>query len=549
MAKIIKKRGRKKQNNSKGAEFIRLRKWIMGLFVVFVAVILVKPSYAEEEIFWHRSDAGIDETGITAISVVRNLSKVIYAGGGRDIYKSSDSGESWQRVFMLKGEREGINFLTYDFKDTYKIYAAAVDGLYISKNNGKDWERIFKGMEDLQREVTCVAVDNENTDSIYIGTARGFFQSKDGGKHWSGQSTFVNKEISSVAIANNAVYVCAIDGVYLAKKNSDSWERIYVGGVSEEEDTYDNYDNGDSNEEKRTGELNHISILEDRIYLATDDGVLIKKETGDGGWQRLTSEGLLTKKIRSVLPLDKVVFAATDKGVFLYNKNNERWISISSGLATLDVNVLGYDAKKQLLYAACNKGLYKAELFNFEVDQKKNIAAEAKSVLKKEPTISEIQQAAISYAEVSHEKIEWMRSAAKNKAWLPKVTAGLDGDIDRAIDLDRGGTNDPDFYIVGPKEKGWGWDVSASWDLGELIWSDDQTNIDVRSRLMVQLRNDILDEVTKLYFERRRLAHELYSNPPEDKEKKALKQLRLEELTANIDALTNGYLSKRTKNI
>jgi hypothetical protein len=29
------------------------------------------------------------------------------------------------------------------------------------------------------------------------------------------------------------------------------------------------------------------------------------------------------------------------------------------------------------------------------------------------------------------------------------------------------------------------WNVSLSWDLGELIWNGDQTSIDVRSKLMV----------------------------------------------------------------
>ena len=64
---------------------------------------------------------------------------------------------------------------------------------------------------------------------------------------------------------------------------------------------------------------------------------------------------------------------------------------------------------------------------------------------------------------------------------------------------------------------------------------------------MVQLRNDIMDEVNKLYFERRRLQFELAENPPEAQSKKVLKELRLQELTANIDSLTGGYLSEHIK--
>ena len=161
MAKIIKKRRRKRQDQPIRIEFTRLKRWIAGLFGFFLTMVFLKSAYAEE-ILWQRSDTGIDETRITAISVITDASKVIYAGGGRGIYKSVDSGESWYRVFMLKGEREGINFITYDPQDSYKIFAATGDGLYTSDDNGGAWKRSFRGREDLQREVTCVAIDKDH---------------------------------------------------------------------------------------------------------------------------------------------------------------------------------------------------------------------------------------------------------------------------------------------------------------------------------------------------------------------------------------------------
>jgi hypothetical protein len=165
-------------------------------------------------------------------------------------------------------------------------------------------------------------------------------------------------------------------------------------------------------------------------------------------------------------------------------------------------------------------------------------------LLPRVPGISEIQKAAIEYAEVSPEKIKWMRQAAKTQALIPDLSLSLDGNDTRTIELDRGGTNDSDIFIEGPKDKNLGWGIRLDWDLSELIWSYHQTNIDVRSRLMVQLRNDILNEVTKIYFERLRLMDELADDTNHDDAKVRLKQIRLAELTADIDALTGGYLSK-----
>ena len=60
---------------------------------------------------------------------------------------------------------------------------------------------------------------------------------------------------------------------------------------------------------------------------------------------------------------------------------------------------------------------------------------------------------------------------------------------------------------------------------------------------MVQLRDDILDEVTRTYFERRRLQIALLTQPPADEKQVIDKELRLQELTAMIDGLTGGYFS------
>jgi hypothetical protein len=64
---------------------------------------------------------------------------------------------------------------------------------------------------------------------------------------------------------------------------------------------------------------------------------------------------------------------------------------------------------------------------------------------------------------------------------------------------------------------------------------------------MVQLRDDILDEVTKLYFERIRVKMELGNLPIEDRKKRYDKELRLQELTASLDALTGGYFTQQIK--
>jgi hypothetical protein len=64
---------------------------------------------------------------------------------------------------------------------------------------------------------------------------------------------------------------------------------------------------------------------------------------------------------------------------------------------------------------------------------------------------------------------------------------------------------------------------------------------------VVELRDDILDQVNKIYFERLRVKSELDNLALEDKHKRFEKQLKLEELAASLDALTSGYYSEQLR--
>jgi hypothetical protein len=68
------------------------------------------------------------------------------------------------------------------------------------------------------------------------------------------------------------------------------------------------------------------------------------------------------------------------------------------------------------------------------------------------------------------------------------------------------------------------------------------------SSLGVQLRNDILDDLRRTYYERKRLQFELMSDPrPKDMNTKFEKELRLQELTQAIDDLTGNYFSEHAR--
>ena len=103
-----------------------------------------------------------------------------------------------------------------------------------------------------------------------------------------------------------------------------------------------------------------------------------------------------------------------------------------------------------------------------------------------------------------------------------------------------------DYTRCGPNDFGKDFDIDFTWDLGDILFSPSQTSIDVREKLMVELRDELVSEVTRLYFERRRMQLDLLIFKPE--EKKVMDQwLRLDELTAQIDGMTGGFFSKKIR--
>ena len=193
--------------------------------------------------------------------------------------------------------------------------------------------------------------------------------------------------------------------------------------------------------------------------------------------------------------------------------------------------------KEENLYLAADKGLY---VFFQEERKKLALRLDNPRLILSTPELSiqDIQKEAIKYAEVYPEKISNWRKQARIKALIPELSLDYDKTVTTALGASY------DRVQVGPRD----WGLNLKWDLGDLIFSAEQTSIDVRSRLMVQLRDDILNEVTRLYFEYKRLQWELAENTPNTKAKKE-KELRLEELIALIDGLTNGRLSRSLQSV
>ncbi|MCA9544850.1 MAG: hypothetical protein KC613_10685 [Myxococcales bacterium] len=164
-----------------------------------------------------------------------------------------------------------------------------------------------------------------------------------------------------------------------------------------------------------------------------------------------------------------------------------------------------------------------------------------------EPTIQEAQKAALAFFNVSPDTLSSMRGRAAWKAILPEVSVryrtGLNTAESRDFALGSGlSANEPAARseAEGQLDE---IQVAGTWNLPRLLFNSEV--LDVSS--VAVLQEGVLKNVTRLYYTRRRLQVDLILNPPRDAASRLSKELRIEELTATLDALTGNLFSRRKR--
>ncbi|MDP2981124.1 MAG: hypothetical protein Q8N67_03560 [Candidatus Omnitrophota bacterium] len=464
---------------------------------------------------------GIQEADIQDVCI-SPFDNTIYASTEKTLYRSDDKGDDWSAVFSSQGEDDEINFIGISEKG---VFICAKKGLFKSEDGKSNWKRIF--------EDNAAHIAFSKDGKIFLGTKKGLFISMDNGLTWQKDPGEIsNLNVRWIEFMDGVIFVAVEKGLY---KNIDNgWKRTFVTNRAETEYDADIVDE----DNQAIKPVNSIAAGKNNIFLATDSGIFFSEDKGET-WKEFINAGLISLKVKKLIYKDNLC-AATNKGVFMFFEQEKLWKPLYKGMPTKDTRDIAIDANGNL-WAAAKKGLYKTKLLG--VDDKSYESNENLESFNNEPGIREVQNAAIEYAEVNPGKIkEWRDSAAK-KALLPNVSVGLDRYITDYWHWDSG-TN-PDTLQKGKDVVSW--DITMSWNMGELIWNNDQTSIDTRSKLMVELRGDIMNEVTRTYFERRRLQIDLAASPIQDLKLSLEKELRLQELTADIDALTGGYFSRKLK--
>ncbi len=151
-------------------------------------------------------------------------------GGERGLYKTTDSGETWNAVLTVD-EHTGVNDVVMDPREPEVLYASTLQrrrhvytyvgggpgsGLHKSVDGGATWKEINKGLPKVELGRIGLAISPANPEIIYAIVEAadgkgGFYISKNRGASWEKQSDHVTsgnyyQEIIADPIDENTVY-------------------------------------------------------------------------------------------------------------------------------------------------------------------------------------------------------------------------------------------------------------------------------------------------------------------------------------------------------
>ena len=180
-----------------------------------------------------------------------------------------------------------------------------------------------------------------------------------------------------------------------------------------------------------------------------------------------------------------------------------------------------------------------------------NTARQANAILKKfrtEPTIRQIHRVAANFALVNRDRITSLMGRARFAGWLPEFRFRYQRNTDDDRNTVFPTVNTP-ILTTQSTDNDHRFEFRATWKLDELIFNRNELAVYRELKRLIDLRVDVLKETTKLYFERRRLQIDLMIKPPKTLLRRIRMMLRMQELTADLDAFTGGFFSRRLKAI
>ena len=445
----------------------------------------------------------------------------------KDFYLATDMGifHNYRRIFSKEPCQQII-------KTPSQIFIACQQGIYNAKIEKKTLQTHFDWQLDelSPQNPNFISLNKSKTKVKYASATNGFFY------HERSTSSVSKEEID-------------------LRKKSNQWINRSYGLKRDFQDSFG---------------FGRFLEHEAKLYLATSSGIFtsanqgeswVKHNTGlkanadgffsirqinlyNGQLLALTSQGLYQSLIQEELDWHQITIANT--------KKSSNYQSDFLSLDILDSTIILSNSQGQVFNLSPDTS-YTASIHKEENLQQNTIEA----IIKAEPKIQDLHNIALEFAGIPTGKnFRTYKRQARLRNLVPDFEAFAEHDSQdilsietdagdsftsntSSINTDFGKTNldrDDDKINTGIKFK---------WNLSNLIYDPEINDINTSARITANIRENILTELTQIYYNRKELIYRLLKQSLNETTDGNYKdKLRLEEYTAQLDARTGAWFSQ-----
>lgn len=486
---------------------------------------------------------------------LKNPGRILVASGD-GLFSGMENGP-WEKIRGGHAPRQVRRILCFP-QVPDSIFLLSDEGAFECSLKENECRQFLRASKSVSPAPLSMAMDPEDAEHWFLGTQKGLLESDDRGRTWFPFSNFRTEAVPVLRFSQNHLFVAAGNSLFRSKDRAH-FRRVFSVPKTEAGETGEEEVFSEEAPFTQASGLYQMVSAEGKntLWLSASSGIFKSMDKGLS-WQAMPAAGLQDFKAFQLEYSDKTksLFAGTRHGVFAFDPDDGAWRKIYAGLEKEEAlgMALVKSETKETLACITRAGFFFYPIFPDQV-RPADGGANGDSLLlfqklvRMEPSMGEVQRHAVRYANVLNGKIKRWHAESRMAAVLPSLYFGKDFDLSNNVDIDRGGTSDPDKFIQGPLDKSRSWNAHVSWNFADFLFSSNQTSIDSREKLMVELRNDILAEVTRIYYERRRLQMDLIFNPGGTEQEHLEKIMRVEELTSLLDGFTGNYFSRRLEKI
>ncbi|MBV69922.1 MAG: hypothetical protein CMH52_01110 [Myxococcales bacterium] len=471
------------------------------------------------------------------------------AGGGNSLAVGLRSGAPWlayqvrrkrnwavgislKQNLVLKGS-SGTNIRHLDIHPTDPniVLAATDDGLRLSTNGGYSWPLVLSGVSSRERQMNHVLRSSYDPNLIYVGSRRGLHISRDGAESFERAThRFVTRSdirwIEEHTANPNVIYVGADWGLLRTENGGRDFKLVHRS-------PWPNL--------SLVRQVRVEPASPERVWLATADGLLVSRDNGFK-FKRVGQGFFIGKDIKRIsfgMEPGHVIIA-TIRDLWESRDAGETWQVAYFGAIQWDVRTMIADQSRanSLLIATTAEVLRFGPKASRPIDGDDLVAYRRQ--IASEPDQISVLHKALKRAGLFRPQLVKYRKNSRLMGLLPDLVAAFrwaDYDTDRSfsnqlyqfepINL-RGGASQPFMGVV-----------FASWNLAKLVFTSRESIGRRIGRMNRYGEGQLTNTVITLMQERRRLQFDSYVSPGSPRAQ-LLRNLRLEELTAHLNALAGN---------